>query len=312
MKNKKLISRIFALSAALVLVVALALPCFADENTDSKDWNTFYFYIDEKNPEYNDNLAYRSLKNADYNEFPINPIESLVLFSYVPIIGDSFYIYGAVGFYASSDSQDLYELYHSFGKGYVSFRPSLDSENPLYEYMICGLRVRILPTAYVEYYFEDENGDRALSLYYEYSDGDYLLTTVVLGDIDIEVTDQSVLDGAVIDFAYVVVDFDVKASYDYIRCLTDDTFSVEYPSGFASGYASGIANAPDGDTSNEPTRSGMFGQLYYILRDAIYGENVVIDSTQDFSLTLVCTLLVLCTVLLPVIVVVAFLFKAFR
>ena len=90
----------------------------------------------------------------------------------------------------------------------------------------------------------------------------------------------------------------------YMQDNVPNCFSI---ADFVGGFNN---NRPDGVVPSAKT--GLFGQLYYILSDAIYGENVVLGSTQDFALTLVTTLLVLCVVLLPVLLVVAIMFKLFR
>lgn len=60
------------------------------------------------------------------------------------------------------------------------------------------------------------------------------------------------------------------------------------------------------------TKSGLYGQLYNIIADAMYGDGAVLDGTQDFALSLVVTLLVLATVLLPVLLVIGIMFRSFR
>lgn len=65
------------------------------------------------------------------------------------------------------------------------------------------------------------------------------------------------------------------------------------------------------DGSATPVRSGMFGQLYYILRDALFGKNVVLDNAQDFTLTQISTWMTYIVILLPIIVVAVFLVRVF-
>lgn len=59
------------------------------------------------------------------------------------------------------------------------------------------------------------------------------------------------------------------------------------------------------------TRSGMFGQLYNILRDAIFGKDVLLDDSQDFVLTQISTWMTYIVILLPILVVGVVLFKIF-
>ena len=59
------------------------------------------------------------------------------------------------------------------------------------------------------------------------------------------------------------------------------------------------------------TRSGMFGQLYNILRDAIFGKDVSLDDSQDFVLTQISTWMTYIVILLPILVVGVILFRIF-
>lgn len=59
------------------------------------------------------------------------------------------------------------------------------------------------------------------------------------------------------------------------------------------------------------TRSGMYGQLYNILRDAIFGKDVPLDDSQDFVLTQISTWMTYIVILLPILVVGFILFRMF-
>lgn len=71
MKNKKLLTRLFALLASLVLVLALALPCFAEEADSSQQYlltersfnsyNEFYQYV-MANPQF---IAYVFMQDTN-------------------------------------------------------------------------------------------------------------------------------------------------------------------------------------------------------------------------------------------------------
>jgi hypothetical protein len=111
-----------------------------------------------------------------------------------------------------------------------------------------------------------------------------------------ETPDEFTLIQGMINF----VDGSSSVSNDISYVITDDdTFSITVYCLRDSG-------------STAPTKSGLFGQLYNILADAIYGDGAVLDGTQDFALTLVVTLLVLATVLLPVLLVFCFLLRFLR
>lgn len=64
-------------------------------------------------------------------------------------------------------------------------------------------------------------------------------------------------------------------------------------------------------SNEDATRSGMFGQLYNILRDAIFGKDVSLDDSQDFVLTQISTWMTYIVILLPILVVGLILFRMF-
>lgn len=61
----------------------------------------------------------------------------------------------------------------------------------------------------------------------------------------------------------------------------------------------------------DTSRSGMFGQLYNILRDAIFGKDVILDNSQDFVLTQISTWMTYIVILLPILVVGIVLWRVF-
>lgn len=62
------------------------------------------------------------------------------------------------------------------------------------------------------------------------------------------------------------------------------------------------------DSGNEDAPSApatdMYSDLYYVLKDAIYGADVELTGSQEYALTLISTILTYATVLLPVLLVV--------
>lgn len=288
MKNKKILSRILALSAALVLVVALALPCFADSSTDST-LVAFEQYVVSVNPEAI-NPCYNALIQSD-----VNPLD------YDYMVSGKLSTEKVIDYWFFGDlNQDGYFYEHCYCAIYDSNEEKflLDDSGLFY----CEIEVDPGLEDPQIGFFNDEGGYPFLLTFLDrdphflgsasYQDGEY----------------QGSLDDL-----YIVMFFEGIYDYKYMNgfsntLYSDNTIQHNFSiNDFVGGY---LTNRTDGVVP--PAKTGMFGQLYYILSDAIYGENVVLGSTQDFALTLVTTILVMCTVLLPVILVVSIVFKFFR
>lgn len=308
MKNKKILSRILALCSVVVLLFALALPCFADETeqpfTNSELWELFAQYDGNSN----DNFAYARLRKDNFNDIDIYSVDSLYLFWLNPSTIGEFYLYDTFSILLDPGAQTIGEYDIGYLGGVLTLTKA-ESDEPNLVYDIEYISVAIMNADYVRINGYDSNGSLILFMDYSYSDGSYLLREIELGD---GMYNYMYTDGEVSDrIDIVLLAGQDMVSDDIYRALTDDDYTKFHPAGFANGYMSSyISNRPDGVVP--PAKTGLFGQLYYILSDAIYGENVILGSTQDFALTLVTTLLVLCVVLLPVLLVVAIMFKLFR
>lgn len=273
MKNKKLFARILALCTVTVLLFALALPCFADAPDDVPVGALDAFYQSWQVP---DTLG------VDLRD----------------IYGDSIFNYYSVSLSKLRPDTDLSftnpDLYYvEFRADCYIFLPTVE------ETIITGTDVKV-----VNWY--DDGGSEEIFFGIQFGDGRELVILFVPADSSSTFRLQSVsyggttLTGEQLSDVVVFLGFNNIPDYliDLSILLGGSQESVAYPKEFLRNY--------------EPLPSGLYDQLYSILRDAIYGEDVVLDGAQDFSLTLVTTLLVFVTVLLPVLLVVAIMFKLFR
>lgn len=252
MKNKKLLTRIFALLASLVLVVALAVPCFADTRIDDTDYviNSITFT--------DGNSAYEWLiNNADKCIRAVARIASVE--GYVPF--DSF-------FYAVSDGE-IIGVHGSNYYGWIYNQPFSEITTECWMFDI---------------------------------DANVLSFTVSPIRTDIESGVTPSVNGLPL----------VELPHDQWS-LVELTLTCEYVTEYIpEENTNGGGGSDDGDGSFVPIqKEGLFGQLYYILKEAIYG-NVVIGTSQEFALAQVTQYLVLATVLLPLIFVVIITFKMLR
>ena len=280
MKNKKILSRVLALSAAFILVVALAVPCFADTPENVPD----------------------GALDAFYNNWGASNISGINLRER---LGDGIFDYSAVS---------LSRLRPDVLIRAINFSPSTVLQldyiivTPIPDTVLNGNEVEIWydVTGDASLFISFKNsamGDLDLIYSFDYDNYGFVLNTVRYG--------SSNYTGNSITNFIVFIGFTGSATLmnDLSFVLGGTQDSVAYPAEFLQGYTS---NTGSGSAPVEPTRSGMFGQLYYTLRDAIFGEDVVLDGTQDFVLTQMVTWLTYAVALLPVIVCVCFCFKCFR
>lgn len=224
MKNKKILSRVLAFSATLLLIVALALPCFADEPNNTT--RSVYVTVME---EFTDRASlYNFLTNHFGDLVSVRfTMDGLVMdfnsFVYIP--NDDTYRFSTI--------MPIYDVYNSDG--------------------------------FLNVYSVD-------------------ITSV-----------GSVLGNWTYGFDVYPVD------------VSDEQWSL-------FGITAGVIYRTELvlEDSATPIRTGMFGQLYSILRDAIFGKDVVLDSNQDFVLTQISTWMTYIVILLPILVVGLIVFKLFR
>lgn len=230
MKNKKLIARLGAIFAAVLLVSLMALPCFADEPTvpddtpapEQKVLTEYYF--------------------DDYAEF----------YSYITTI-------------------DVPELLF----------PASDAS--------------IINLQFTSLLYSDGG---AVSVVY--SCRTYFFVSLV--DVVVIFTEND---------ATIFIDNGVT-EYDP-EVFTIEELDAIFTSSCCWVYQKlQIPETPDTPTDPDaPTRSGLYGECYYIIRDALYGKNAVLDSTQEFAITQVSTWMTYIVILLPFVVVAIILFRIF-
>lgn len=278
MKNNKLFSRVLALSAALLLVVALAVPCFADAPDTVPD----------------------DALEAFYDSWEVSPHPILK-----DVLGDRILSYSAVSYGSLSSGRlstptgiPIYGLtvYRAVGDVYL-----VDSEGG---YLA-------LENQSIEFNADADSPDFLLTV----SDSNNTLMFVYIPDgaalslVQVKVNGNE-LDLDSVSFS-VFIGFTDSVNYmnDFALLLGGTQDSVAYPAEFYEGY---IANTNGGSGSASTAKTGLFGQLYYILKDAIYGEGVAIGSYQDFMLTQISTWTVYALVFIPIIIGVCFMVKCFR
>lgn len=282
MKNKKILSRILALSAALLLVVALAVPCFADAPATTAETS-----LSPEVEEFFDSWsAYAYISDINLPD----------------LLGDRIFDYKAVSLTKLSDASAIP----------IRAIPTIDMAADYYIKTPASQIVYSSIGSDISIWY-DEGASSDLSLIFPTNGGDLVLgfTYNFDGTFNLQVVrfNNQIYEGDSISEFVIFLGFDgeVYAMNDLSALLGGVEGSVAYPAEFLRGYSSNTGTAPV-----EPTRSGMFGQLYYTLRDAIFGKDVVLDGTQDFALTQMATWLTYAVVLLPVIIVVCFCFKCFR
>lgn len=274
MKNKKFIARALALFATVVLMVALAVPCFADAA------------IDDALTSFNG-----SLSSDAYNPAYLDLVDGMgstffdadtLISGHLVGVGDRFYL--------SSANYGTYQLH-----GIVSVVADGVQLNP----SLGGYIEVMFYDEYVSFAFVDDSDEVYLCLDCSYN---YQDNSVIVDDVQGNVAVNNVY------VAFAGGNDSLSALGFVSPALHGEGYDnvVYYPRAFLNGYGS------NADGSTVTTRSGLFGKLYYILRDAIYGQNVVLDNAQDFTLTQMATWLTYAVVLVPIIFAVVVTVKMFR
>ena len=308
MKNKKIISRVLALFAVLVLMVSMALPAFADDAEQSLSnaelWESFVQYAD-----YSGNYAYSQLVEEGFNDHDIYGIDSIYLVSLYPFTIGEFYQYDVFSQLLNPDLQSYGETYFWYVDGVLTLTAGGSTEPDLV-YNIERIYFSYQSRSYVTVGGYDSNGNMVLYINYLFDDGCYIFNEIELGDGNYNYMSSDGYTSDQIDIAFMVEQSLVTQSDDFYRALTDDAYIVFHPAAFADGRTySYSTNRPDGIVP--PARTGVFGQLYYILYDAIYGSDAVIGTAQDFVLTQIATWMTYIVILLPVLVIAIFLWRVF-
>ena len=298
MKNKtKIIARIIALTSALVLVVALTLPCFADAPITDRSEDVLKAF---------NNMLPASMNTDAYHEFL--SVYGNDLFTYDTLVSGTFYN-GTVdtGLYSLSNYMGFIECATFAYVKIVGSEPQYMIA-PKGDAFYCGLNS--LDGVYATFTVLSEldfNAGQTL-VYIDYTqsvdtDGTILLTPASVTLFGTELPLEAI---ETMQFGFVASHQDVVTMNTIPKVLFNDG-AVVSPREFYNAY---FYNRTDGVVP--PLKSGMFGQLYYILGDAIFGTTVGIGTAQEFALSLVCTLLVFIVILLPVLLVAAMVCRLFR
>ena len=243
MKNKKLIARLGAIFAAVLLVSLMALPCFGSVTYDYSQ------YV---------------VKSANFTDR-----ESLYQFLSQHTDGS---LLGAVASIGGSITVDISNV------------------TPIYDTSTGELLYFALEDVMIADVHEEGDG---MTVYYLY----YLVTPENIR-MNLEPNEVYYQDGN----GQVYVDVHT------LGYLNDNEWGA-YQFSVTVKYLDEI-ELPEADP-DAPTRTGLYGECYHIIRDALYGKNAVLDSTQEFAITQVSTWMTYIVILLPFVVVAIILFRIF-
>lgn len=277
MKNKKILSRVLAFSAVLVLMAALALPCFAD-STGNETLDSFIASVPDAmhTPALNALVAEKGSDLLFYDTLASGYLSTTSNIVGFMINGSGTFLGLSQGSFAFSDGLNPPTVLDNVT---VVFSADTYAET-LSIFLLDDLEAFNI-FAGVEYSLETDN-----NIYYA------TLKQVLLGDLTIPASDVAGLSVA------YVLDNATTTLQNNIPSVLFGSTDVAHPTQFMAGYYANV----DGEIP--PTRTGMYGDLYDILRDAIFGDNVILDASQDYALTLLSTVLTYVIVLAPVIIVV--------
>ena len=285
MKNNKILSRLLALSAVLVLVSALAIPCFADAPAATAETSL----SPEAEEFFNSWSAYTYITDINLRD----------------LIGDQIFDYKAVSLTKLSNASAIR----------ISAVPQLDIAADYYIKTPASHIIYSSTGSDISVWY-DEGGSYDLYLTFPTDGGDLNLTFTVNVDgtfnlYGVRFNNQSYEGTSFSEFViFLGFDGEAHAMNDLSALLGGFEGSVAYPAAFYDGYTANSGS--DGGSFVPTAKTGMFGQLYYILKDAIYGENAVIGTTQDFILSEIATITVYAFVLMPLLIGVVFFVRIFR
>lgn len=243
MKNKKIIARILAFCASLLLIVALAIPCFADVTEPSTLAVQSYTFID----------------NQSIVDFVSQNADRIAYISFTLVNGDSV----ATGFV-----QNL-NIVQSNSTGEFQYLSGNSITYIIQDYYNVSASLYVIEV--------DLEGLRIGSTEIDFNSGE---TITVNGQ-------------------------------EGTQLVPDEYFSLLGLS-ITVGVYEEFTPTVDPIDPDAPTRTGLYGNLYYIIRDAIFGENALLDASQEFTLTQIATVMTYAVLLLPFIVVAIIFFKLVR
>ena len=285
MKKNKISIRIFAIIATLILTFALAIPCFADEEQ---------------------NEVYDSFISQIPAEMNTPALEGLMY-----MVGDDLMAFDTVCSGYVTAEQDLtgFAGHDSDFQAVVQGDFVIDNAGEIYfcqnYYLVVSSSADFLTIVILE----DLDLDTSIVAFFTYgiSIDDMGLHYAYLGDLNVGGMSIPVEDASSVSIAYGLYN-NTTGLHNNVPSVLFGSFDVLHPATYSTAYEQGTLGGGDnGDT----VCSGMFGQLYNILKDAIFGSDVTLDNNQDFVLTQISTWLTYIVLLLPILVIGIILWKVF-
>ena len=283
MKNKKIITRVLTLLASVVLVFALTLPCFADEEQ---------------------NVVYDSFIEQIPVEMNTPALEGLIYMTGVDIMEYdtvcSGYLSNGENLLGLGDNPDVsFFLQGDFVIG-VGQSDTLFLQN----HVVLISCSSVSMTVFIYEYLPSDDPVAFFTYGINARDG---LTYAYLVEFGITGMSFSVEDASSVSIAYGLYNHYTNL-HNNVPSVLFGSSDVLHPATYRTAYEQGSLSGGD---SGDTVRSGMFGQLYNILKDAIFGSDVTLDNNQDFVLTQISTWLTYIVLLLPILVVAIILWRVF-
>lgn len=306
MKNTKLFARIFALSIITILLLALSLPCFADTNNDIQ--SAFIARMGD----YAQTDAFQVLLEDYPNLLGYNTLFALK----TPTSNDWGYeIYPSLKFPPSGRVENEYSIFIDM----VSF---IQTENGDVYPSYGGIRIDGYGTLddgsaeiFVSF-LDDDKGDVFVFNFVQYGDASQYPDSIVFVQADVINPDGDTEHGSLLIYS-----IGLEENTHYMNTLPmllgggegSGNYVIYNPAEFARGYYSAPAPTPEPEEPEEPDMpNGWYGELFTIIKNAVFGENAVLDANQNFVLTQISLWLTLLVILLPLVVVAVILVRCFR
>lgn len=294
MKNKKILARIFALTMTVALVFALSIPCFADtpDNQYQSVLSAFNNYLPS------------SMNNHIYQEFL--SVYGEGVFSYDVLVSGTVTKntvdtgIAALRIYSGSFLCQGFGYVKVLGNDAQTFVLPIDTSALLTFAFVDGEETLVAIQI-------ESQGAFTVTLFYslthDSSDSSIMLTLA-----EVRINNATIRADLIeeLQIGFVSNDPNLKTMNTIPLVLFGDS-TVAHPKEFYEGYT-----FPRIEGVIPPLRTGMFGELYYILGDAIYGSTVGLGSAQEFALTLVATILTFATILLPILIVIGIVVWCFK
>lgn len=289
MNKNKISIRVLAIIVTLILTFALAIPCFADEEQNVV-YDSFIAQIPaEMNTPAFEGLVYTAGADLMYYD--------TVCSGYLTT-GEN--LTGLAG-----NSNDFTAVVQ--GDFVIDAAGEITFLQNSYLFATCS------PDFMTIVIMRDLSLESSMEAFFTYglTIDDEGLFHAYLGDLMVNGVSIPVEDASSVSIAYGLYNH-YTGLHNNVPSVLFGSYDVLHPTTYRIAYEQGsLGGSGDDGVVVEPTRSGMFGQLYYIFRDAIFGKDVILDSTQDFVLTQISTWLTYIVLLLPILVIGIILWKVF-